>query len=245
MIAPIVFLCVVFVLVVALAVIYKAVVNQACTCLSDPGGREKAKKEKKKKNEGYDQISPDSTWSSDDEIYAPPTMTQDDADAKVEEGELVGRRTLSPYSACSGYGDTFSLSQSFMSDRGLGRLCFDATYASDESLLKIHVIEGDGLPSKEQGGGNNFKIHLTLLPSKGQRFKSKIQSRYSPNFNETFEFKNIAKNDLFTTAVRFRLHSGSRKMVGETFFQLADIAKLDDPNIKSAWRAFRKIQTAK
>lgn len=243
LVAPIVFLGVVLVIVVVLIVVYKAIVNQSCTCLSDPGGREKAKKERKEK-EGYDKVLSDDFESDDDEFYTPPTMTPDSADGKLlEEGtELVGPKTLSAYSAYSAYGDTFSLSQSYVTDHGLGRIGFDVNYAPDESRLEIHIIEGDSLPSKEQGGSRNFRIHLTLLPKKEQRFKSKSQSRYAPNFNESFVFENVAKKDLFTISVRFRLYSGTGKMIGETFFQLADIAKLDNPVIQSTWRAFRPVK---
>lgn len=242
-VGPVVFLGVVFLLVVTLIIVYKTIVGQSCSCLSDPGGREEARKERKQKK-GYEKVQ-DDVSSSDDEAYVPPTMTLENEEGQLAEGELVGPETLSAYSAYSAYGDTISLDQSYLTDRGLGRLRFDVHYTAAQSHLKIHIIEGDDLPSKEQGGALNFKIHLTLLPKKQQRFKSKTQSRYSPRFNETFEFKDVLKEDLFTTAVRFRLYgvAGTGKLVGETFFQLADIAKMENPVIKGTWRAFRTIKT--
>ena len=113
------------------------------------------------------------------------------------------------------------------------------------SHLKVRVIEGDGLPSKERGGAANFRIHLTLLPKREQRFKTKTKSRYSPKFDENFEFKNVLQKDLLTTAVRFRLYgiiATGNKLVGETFLQLADIAKLDNQVIQDTWRAFRQLK---
>lgn len=245
LVAPIVFLCVVLLLVIILAVIYKGIVNQSCACLSDPGGREKARHDKNKKN-GYDKVSGDTTESDDDDNFVPPTMVVSSSEPALEEGELVvSSETLSAYSAFSAYGDTMSQGQSYMSDQGLGRLKFDVNYVRDQSRLIVHIVEGDNLPSKEQGGARDFRIHLTLLPKREQRLRSKTRSRYSPKFDETFEFKNVLKDDLFSTAVRLRLYGavGTGKLVGETFFQLADIAKMNNPVIQGNWRAFRTIKT--
>ena len=241
-VAPIVFLAVVFALILGLAIIYRAVVKQACSCLYDPGGRE-AERKKRKQEKGYDKVTT-SEDSTDDEYFVPPTLTVE-SEVDPEFDHVVDASTHSPFSAYSAYGDTVSLDQTYVTERGLGRVRLEVTYYDNESLLKVHVIEGDGLPSKEQGGAANFKIHLTLLPKREQRFKSKTKSRYSPKFDETFEFKDVAQKDLFTMAVRFRLYGAmatGNKLVGETFLQLADIAKLDNQVIQNTWRAFRPLK---
>ena len=237
------FLGVVFALIVGLAIIYRAVVKEACSCLTDPGGRE-AERKKRKKEGGYDKVTTTSEHSTDDEYFVPPTLTvESEVDPKFE--QVVDAATHSPYSAYSAYEDTVSLDQTYVTERGLGRVRLEVTYYSNDSLLKVHVIEGDGLPSKEQGGAANFKIHLTLLPKREQRFKSKTKSRYSPKFDETFEFKNVVQKELFTMAVRFRLYgvtATGNKLVGETYLQLADIANLDNQVIQNTWRAFRPLK---
>ena len=241
-VAPIVFLAVVFALMVGLGIVYTVVVKQACSCLSDPGGRE-AERKKRKQAKGYDKVTT-SEDSTDDEFFVPPTLTMA-SEVDPEFDQVVEASTHSPYSAYSAYGDTVSLDQTYVTERGLGRLRLKMEYFSNESLLKVHVIEGDRLPSKEQGGAANFKIHLTLLPEREQRFKSKTKTRYSPQFDETFEFKNVAQKDLFTLAVRFRLYgvmATGNKLVGETFLQLADIASLDNQIIQNTWRAFRPLK---
>ena len=239
------FLAGVLALVIGLVVVYRAIVKQSCSCLTDPGGREAAKRKKQKK-EGYNKVTT-SDDSTDDEYFVPPTLTvESEVDPEFE--QVVEAGTHSPYSAYSAYGDTVSLDQTYVTERGLGRLRLDVSYFSKESLLKVHIVEGDGLPSKEQGGAANFKIHLALLPKRDQRFKTKTQSRYSPRFNETFEFKNVLQKDLFTTAVRFRLYgviATGNKLVGETFIQLADMAKLDNQIIQNTWRAFRPMKQPK
>ncbi|XP_028396010.1 synaptotagmin-14-like [Dendronephthya gigantea] len=246
-VAPVVFLAVVFCVVIALAVIYRAVVKQTCSCLSDPGGREK-ERQKRKKEKGYDKVLT-SEDSADEDIFIPPTLIVE-SEINPEFDQVVQADTHSPYSAFSAYGDTVSLDQTYVTERGLGRLRLEVVYYSGESRLKVHVIEGDGLPSKEQGGAANFKVHLTLLPKREQRFKSKTKSRYSPKFDETFEFKDVHQKELFTMAVRFRLYgviATGNRLVGETFLQLADIANLDNQIIQDTWRAFRplKKQTTK
>ena len=181
-----------FALILGLAIIYRAVVKQACSCLYDPGGRE-AERKKRKQEKGYDKVTT-SEDSTDDEYFVPPTLTVE-SEVDPEFDHVVDASTHSPFSAYSAYGDTVSLDQTYVTERGLGRVRLEVTYYDNESLLKVHVIEGDGLPSKEQGGAANFKIHLTLLPKREQRFKSKTKSRYSPKFDETFEFKDVAQKD--------------------------------------------------
>ena len=239
------FLAVIFCVVIALAIIYRAVVKQACSCLIDPGGREK-EREKKRKEKGYDEVLTTDD-SADEETFIPPTLTVK-SEIDPEFDQVVLADTHTPYSAYSAYGDTASLDQTYVTERGLGRLRLEVVYYSGESRLKVHVIEGDGLPSKEQGGAANFRVHLTLLPNREQRFKSKTKSRYSPKFDETFEFKDVLQKDLFTMAVRFRLYgviATGNKLVGETFLQLADIAKLDNQIIQDTWRAFRPLKKQK
>lgn len=239
-VAPIVFLAVVIVLIVVLAIIYRAVVKQSCSCLSDPGGREAERKKRTK--DGYNDVGAED--SSGDEYFVPPTLTIE-SEVDPEFDMVVKASTHSPFSAYSAYGDTVSVDQTYVTERGMGRLRLEATYYSSESRLKVRVIEGDGLPSKEQGGAVNFKIHLTLLPKREQRFKTKVKSRYSPKFDETFEFRNVLQKDLFTMAVRFRLYGVVKtvnKLIGETFLQLADIAALDNQVIQNTWRAFRPLK---
>lgn len=222
--------------------VYRAIVKESCSCLTDPGGREEERKKRKK--EGYDKVT---SSDSDNEIFVPPTLTVE-SEVDPEFDQIVQARTYTGYSAYSAHGDTVSLDQTYVTERGLGRLRLNVTYYSTESHLDVHVVEGDGLPSKEQGGAANFKIHLTLLPKREQRFKTKAQSRYSPKFDETFQFKNVLEKDLFTTAVRFRLYgviATGNKLVGETFLQLADIANLDNQVIQNTWRAFRPLKKPK
>ena len=235
------FLAVVVALIIGLAIIYRAVVKESCSCLTDPGGREEARKKRKK--DGYNKVTT-SEDSSGDEYFVPPTLTVE-SEIDPEFDKIVDAGTHSPYSAYSAYGDTVSLDQTYVTERGLGRVRLEVKYHSNDSHLKVRVIEGDGLPSKEQGGAANFRIHLTLLPKREQRFKTKTKSRYSPKFDENFEFKNVVQKDLLTTAVRFRLYgiiATGNKLVGETFLQLADIAKLDNQVIQDTWRAFRPLK---
>ena len=214
--------------------------KQSCPCLSDPGGREAEKK--KRKGQGYSKVT--TSEESDEEYFVPPTLTVE-SEVDPQFNQVVEAGTHSPYSAYSAYGDTVSLDQTYVTERGLGRLRLSVTYYSRESRLKVHLIEADGLPSKEQGGATNFKIHLALLPKREQRFKTKSISRYSPKFEETFEFRNVLQKDLYTMAVRFRLYgviATGNRLVGETFLQLADIASLDNQVIQNTWRAFRPLK---
>ena len=159
---PIVFLAVVVALIIGLAIIYRAVVKESCSCLTDPGGREEERKKRKK--DGYNKVTT-SEDSSGDEYFVPPTLTVE-SEIDPEFDKIVDAGTHSPYSAYSAYGDTVSLDQTYVTERGLGRVRLEVKYHSNDSHLKVRVIEGDGLPSKQHGGAANFRIHLTLLPNR-------------------------------------------------------------------------------
>lgn len=233
------FFGVLFVVLIALMFIYRALVKESCSCIRDPGGKEE-KRKKKNKDGTYDLVSETST---DDENYVPPTLVEkEEIDPAFQ---IVDSNTSSPYSAFSAYEETASVDHSYSTEQGMGRVLLTVMYHAYDSLLKVNLIEVDGLPSKEQGGAANYRIHLALLPHRNLRFKSKTRSRFMQKFEETFNFKPVLKKDLVNLALRFRLYGISttgNKLIAETFFQLADIAKLDKQMMEKTWRAFRAVQ---
>ena len=46
------------------------------------------------------------------------------------------------------------------------------------------------------GGADSIQVRLALLPSKRQKFKTKIRPAEDLNFNEEFFFKNISAVDV-------------------------------------------------
>jgi len=85
-----------------------------------------------------------------------------------------------------------------------------------------------------------WNVHMTLLPFKKERFKTRTKPTLTPIFDETFKIDNIAKPVLPQVSIRYRLYgrtteSGPKRMAGEINVNLGPI--LDDENYEiSEWR---------
>lgn len=89
-----------------------------------------------------------------------------------------------------------------------------------------------------------WQAHMTLLPFKKHRFKTKYKSTSTPIFNQNFEIENIAQQALTQLSVRYRVYgrqgrTGRKKLAGETEVELSHISQMDDKIIKD-WRVLRR-----
>lgn len=89
-----------------------------------------------------------------------------------------------------------------------------------------------------------WQTHMTLMPFKKHRFKTKYKSTSTPIFNQNFEIENIAQQALTQLSVRYRIygragHTGRKKLAGETEVELSHICQMDDKIIKD-WRVLRR-----
>ena len=70
-----------------------------------------------------------------------------------------------------------------------------------------------------------WQVHVTFLPFKKHRFKTKYKSTSTPVFNQTFDVEEIAEQALTQIGVRFRVYgrlgrTGKKKLAGETVVNL-------------------------
>ena len=109
--------------------------------------------------------------------------------------------------------------------------------------LTVGVKQADCLISTT-GSRMFWQAHMTVLPFKKHRFKTKYKSSSTPIFNQNFEVENIAQQALPQLSVRYRIYGrtgrgGRKKLAGETEVELSHISQMEDMLIKD-WRVLRR-----
>uniref|UniRef100_A0A3Q3KF82 Synaptotagmin XVI n=2 Tax=Mastacembelus armatus TaxID=205130 RepID=A0A3Q3KF82_9TELE len=112
-----------------------------------------------------------------------------------------------------------------------GDLVLSLEYHPDAEKVLVSVVTARDIPDKARSGMDSWQVHMVLLPSKKQRYKTTVQKGSLPHFNETFRFSRVELSDLQMTAIRFRLYAiGGRmsreRMMGEKVLRLGSL----DPN---------------
>lgn len=64
-------------------------------------------------------------------------------------------------------------------------------YNPAKGKMAITIHQAQDIPSKERGGASNTQVRILLLPTKKQRYKTKIKTGENPVFNENFVFNKI------------------------------------------------------
>ena len=105
---------------------------------------------------------------------------------------------------------------------------------SEKNYLAGKITRIEGMPLPEDGGPNQVKIHIVLLPVKKYILKTKYHSiSGSVKMDEYFKMKFKTLPNIELSSIRYRLYcrrarygmSGREKCLGELFVQLADVAK--------------------
>ena len=109
--------------------------------------------------------------------------------------------------------------------------------------LTVGVKQADCLVSTT-GTSMYWQAHMTVLPFKKHRFKTKYKSSSTPIFNQNFEVENIAQQALSQLSVRYRIYGrtgrgGRKKLAGEAEVELSHITQMEDMLIKD-WRVLRR-----
>ncbi|XP_076002760.1 synaptotagmin-16 isoform X2 [Genypterus blacodes] len=111
-----------------------------------------------------------------------------------------------------------------------GDLLLSLDYQPNTEKLLVTVVEAQGLPDKARSGMDAWQVHLVMLPSKKQRYKTSVQRGSQPLYNETFRFSRLEPSELQLSAIRFRLYAPSgrmmrERMMGEKVLQLGVLNK--------------------
>lgn len=72
-----------------------------------------------------------------------------------------------------------------------GSLEMTFKYNPAKGKMAITIHQAQDIPSKERGGASNTQVRILLLPTKKQRYKTKIKTGENPVFNENFVFNKI------------------------------------------------------
>ena len=127
------------------------------------------------------------------------------------------------------------------------RLQIIIQYHQKRWILAIGVQQGDSLVdiSKKL---MYWQVHMTLLPFKKHRFKTRYKSSSTPIFNQSFEVKNISIQALDQLAVRYRVYgrtrkTGRKKLAGELIVSLEEITKIPERLI-SDWRFLKTANSS-
>lgn len=123
-----------------------------------------------------------------------------------------------------------------------GRLQTTLQYDKRSWTLYVGVKQADCLlhTGKEK---IYWQVHVTFLPFKKHRFKTKYKSTSTPIFNQTFEVEEIAEQALSQIAIRFRVYgrlgkTGRKKLAGETLTNL-DFMQGNDKKVTD-WRILKR-----
>ncbi|XP_014662631.1 PREDICTED: synaptotagmin-14-like isoform X4 [Priapulus caudatus] len=93
--------------------------------------------------------------------------------------------------------------------------------------MNVVVHHAQNIPSKDRGGASHTQVRLLLLPTKKQRFKTKIRVGENPEFSETFVCSKVNPEDVSAMGMRFRLYGCERmrrqRMIGENVISFAQL----------------------
>ena len=91
-------------------------------------------------------------------------------------------------------------------------------HVNSAEKLNVLIIRAADLPEKERGGAANIVVHMTILPLKKPRFRTKVIPSSKAVFNEKFVFEHVTPDIIEDCALRLRLYGKerfSRRVIGE------------------------------
>ncbi|KAK7487111.1 hypothetical protein BaRGS_00021606 [Batillaria attramentaria] len=113
-----------------------------------------------------------------------------------------------------------------------GSLEVTFNFDSAKSKMTITIHKAREIPAKDRGGANNTQVRVMLLPTKKQRFKTKVKEGQDPVYDETFTFSKVTPDEVPGMGLRFRLYGLERmrreRMIGESVIGFASLS-LDEP----------------
>ena len=77
-----------------------------------------------------------------------------------------------------------------------GSLEMTFSYDSKRGKMAVTVHQAQDIPSVDRGGASHAQVRILLLPTKKQKFKTKVKSGQNPVYQENFIFKNIPQGNM-------------------------------------------------
>lgn len=153
------------------------------------------------------------------------------------------RRSDSMESFMSGLSSVTTNAEEFGDELSPSRLQIFTQYNPKKWMLTIGCKQAECLITTEKQT-MYWQVHMTLLPFKKHRFKTRYKSTSTPVFNQTFDVDNIAKQALTQMSVRYRVYgrtgrTGRKKLAGEAEVELGCLIHKQDNLIKE-WRILKR-----
>ncbi|XP_066923130.1 synaptotagmin-16-like isoform X4 [Clytia hemisphaerica] len=229
----IVFLCVLCGCIIILCIVYQLLKRDMC-CNFEAGLGEI---EKATKN-GYTELT--EHFYDFDETEGPTT---DDDPQSRKSSRRSSRRSSYDLTATSQSGGEMGVDSSSIyggesidirisgpedeAQRHAGKILFEFNYTPETQKLSVTVIKAADVPSKARGGSSAIQVRLVLLPTKGQRFKTKVRPASNPVFNETFIFMYVDQIAISQFQIRIRIYGQERynqgRLIGELIQPLKEL----------------------
>ncbi|XP_071162833.1 synaptotagmin-14-like isoform X4 [Mytilus edulis] len=101
------------------------------------------------------------------------------------------------------------------------------SYDPKRGRMAITVHQAQEIPSVERGGASHAQVRIVLLPTKKQKFKTKVKSGQNPVYQESFVFSKIPQEEVHSMGIRIRLYGVERmrreRMIGESIIGFASL----------------------
>lgn len=149
-------------------------------------------------------------------------------------------KVASHLNVVTAYGDTATstgIARKVRESRGeincIAKLQVSVGFAQTSQRLEVTIIRVQDFPESISlnSATSTMSVHLTLMPSKRFRFKTKTKATSDVTINETFVMRGVTENELMDSTFRFRIYAqGPMKkgrLLGETETNVTDF-DLDD-----------------
>ncbi|XP_067681547.1 synaptotagmin-14-like isoform X2 [Haliotis asinina] len=108
-----------------------------------------------------------------------------------------------------------------------GSLEVSFKYEAKRGKMNVTIHQAREIPAKDRGGASNVQVRMMLLPTKKQKFKTKVKTGENPTFDENFSFSKIFPDDVHGMGIRVRLYGLERmrreRMIGESIVGFASL----------------------
>jgi len=115
----------------------------------------------------------------------------------------------------------------------VAKLQVSVAFSQTAQRLEVTIIRAQDFPEEisADSATSAMSIHLTLIPSKRYRFKTKTKATSDVTINETFVMRGVSAKELMESSFRFRIYAQGAmktgKLLGETQTHVTDF-DLDD-----------------
>ena len=152
----------------------------------------------------------------------------------MDSSDRYKSRSMESIISAAGFG-----SELFSDTVSTCRLQINIKYDPDKWTLTIGCRQAECVLNTVEHT-SYWKVHMTMLPFKKQRFKTQTRTSLTPIFNQSFTINNIAKQVLPQMSIRYRLYgrtseSGTKKMAGELIVGLGPLFDYENYEIEE-WR---------